>query len=146
MKLLTVFFALSTLLVVMTGCPRDYKQAVRISNNSKSDISVYIGVASYRYPDTVFPSERLGIQIRGKETTTYIYNNDYSDSSKDTLSFFIWDTEILNSQPWDTIRNHYKILRRYDLSHKDLLKLNWHISYPPSSDMRNIKMYPAYEE
>lgn len=48
MKSLTTLLLLSILLVMMTGCPGDYKQAVTISNDSESNITVYIGVASYR--------------------------------------------------------------------------------------------------
>ena len=44
----------------------------------------------------------------------------------------------------DSIRYHYVILKRYDLSKKDLQKLNWNIAYPPIEAMKDIKMYPPY--
>ncbi len=40
----------------------------------------------------------------------------------------------------------YRFLVNYALSLNDLPKLNFHLIYPPTEDMRGIYMYPAYEE
>ncbi|NLL27401.1 MAG: hypothetical protein GX259_01250 [Bacteroidales bacterium] len=49
---------------------------------------------------------------------------------KDTLSIFIFDSDTLAKYSWDRIRSDYNILKRYDLSLKDLETQNWTISYP----------------
>lgn len=59
---------------------------------------------------------------------------------------YVFDEEILASTPWDTIGKYYMILRRYDLTLGDLKMLNWEISYPPTEEMKNVKMYPPYGE
>jgi hypothetical protein len=48
----------------------------------------------------------------------------------DTLSVFIFDAQVLENTPWDTVKAKYIILKRYDLSLDDLNKLNWTITYP----------------
>lgn len=35
---------------------------------------------------------------------------------------------------------------RYSLSGHDILNLNYTIPYPPSAAMKDMKMYPPYEE
>lgn len=39
----------------------------------------------------------------------------------------------------------YDILVRYYLTLEDLISLNFHLSYPPTRYMKNVKMFPAYE-
>lgn len=48
----------------------------------------------------------------------------------DTLILFIFDAEVLETTPWDTIQANYMILKRYDLSYDDLVRLDWTITYP----------------
>jgi hypothetical protein len=58
--------------------------------------------------------------------------------------------DTLNKYPWETIRQEYNILVRYDLSLQDMNMLrnrngDTEIQYPPDSRMRDMKMYPPYE-
>jgi len=48
----------------------------------------------------------------------------------DTLSVFIFHTDTLKNNSWEDVRDHYKILKRYDLSQEDLEKMRWKIVYP----------------
>ena len=48
----------------------------------------------------------------------------------DTLSVFIFHTDTLKNNSWEEVRDHYKILKRYDLSQDDLEKMHWKIVYP----------------
>ena len=40
--------------------------------------------------------------------------------------------------PWETVREDYIILQRYDLSIAELEKLNWTIYYPPTEAMKDF--------
>ena len=62
----------------------------------------------------------------------------------DTLSFFIFSTDTLNKYPWSDIVRDYKILKRYDFSLQDMIKIRGQIHYPPTTLMRDIKQFPAY--
>ena len=48
----------------------------------------------------------------------------------DTLSVFIFHTDTLKNNSWEEVRDHYKILKRYDLSLSDLEKMHFKIVYP----------------
>ena len=67
-------------------------------------------------------------------------------SDTDTIRVFVFDSEKYEETDWSAIRDQYLILRRYDFTQADLDILGWHIAYPPSSEMKDIKMWPSYEE
>ncbi len=48
----------------------------------------------------------------------------------DTLMIFVYDAEVLENTTWDTVKANYMVLKRYDLSLKDLESMNWTITYP----------------
>ncbi|NWO28348.1 hypothetical protein [Capnocytophaga sp. oral taxon 903] len=63
---------------------------------------------------------------------------------KDTLSIFIFSSDTLNKYSWEEVRRDYKILKRYDLSYEDCVRLNFIVPYPPTPEMSRMKMYPKY--
>lgn len=64
----------------------------------------------------------------------------------DTVSFFFFDKDTIDTYPWDYIVQNYCVLQRYDFSKEDLVRLNYQISYPPTEEMAHIHMYPPYKE
>ncbi len=48
----------------------------------------------------------------------------------DTLMIFVYDAEVLETTPWDTVKANYLVLKRYDLSLQDLENMSWTITYP----------------
>ena len=67
-------------------------------------------------------------------------------SNTDTVRVFVLDKKQYDETDWDTIRDQYLILQRYDFAKADLNFLGWHIAYPPTPEMKDIKMWPPYEE
>lgn len=103
------------------------------------------------YPDTVLPIERTttgGPVLPDKETFIFIRNVSwemiFNNLDRDTMSFYIYDVDTLAKYPWETIRERYMILQRYDLSIHDLRKLEYIVYYPPTPTMANMKMWPSY--
>ena len=105
------------------------------------------------YPDTVLP------QLPQKFPDLYKINDElhnvimgytedeiYSLLPADTLSIFFFDPDTLAKYDWETIRKDYKILIRYDLSRQDLKKLDWCFYYPPTEEMKGMKMFPPYKK
>lgn len=64
----------------------------------------------------------------------------------DTFSIFIFNKDTFDAYSWDELRNGKRVLRRYDLSGTDVRTLNSVIPYPPTEEMRYMKMWPPYEE
>jgi hypothetical protein len=77
--------------------------------------------------------------LRRKECfeTTYYYDND-------TASYYILDAYTWETESAQTIRDNYLVLQRYDLSLEDIRQLGWSLRFPPTEEMRRMKMYPPY--
>ncbi|MBD3350647.1 MAG: hypothetical protein GF364_04080 [Candidatus Lokiarchaeota archaeon] len=48
----------------------------------------------------------------------------------DTIPFYFFDAEVIESLPWDSIKNNYLILDRYDLTFSELDSASWIITFP----------------
>lgn len=67
-----------------------------------------------------------------------------TDTSK--ISIYIFSKDTIDICSWNEIRASYKILQRYDLGHEDIKKLEYCIPYPPTIEMKGMKMYPPFKE
>lgn len=122
----------------------DHVYGIKIQNYSNDTIVFY---ANYSYPDTAIAIKKPGLVM------TYPKNYSYWDSKKkwedvlsnDIISIFIFSKASVNKFSWDKIKQDYIILQRYDVSIKELKELNSAITYPPTENMKNIKMYPPYK-
>lgn len=86
-----------------------------------------------------------------------LYNNradwltswpEEEDVSQDTMTIFIIKKSVYDTVPWDSIAKNYMILQRYDVPAQYYMDHFWprkHLAYPPTEDMREIPMWPAYE-
>lgn len=120
------------------------------------------------YPDTTisFGSIFLRGPIEPKqlyETQEYV---EYAYSEQDTVSLFIFDERLYKQEVWVPVGNNdghftnptwdkaiedYDILVRYDLSKEDMDRCRQEdgvivLCYPPDERMKDIKMWPPYEE
>ena len=145
--------------VVLISCKfegiGERKYTITVSNNSNHYIGLHFALGGLYdgglYPDTLLPHSDeyvcKDIKVSGKY---YYYSSAkweeiYSNLPCDTMSVFIFHTDTLNKYGWQEVRDGYKILRRYDLSLKDIKKMKWTIPYPPDESMAEMKMYPPYQ-
>jgi len=63
----------------------------------------------------------------------------------DTLMVYIFDAAQMEMQSSNSSWKEAMVLQRYDLSLSDLRNLNFKISYPPVSALKEMKMNPPYE-
>jgi hypothetical protein len=144
--------------LLLTACPmEDDRQDITVYNYAEYSISFFLAdYYSEQFGDPIYPDTTLSVHrdkrdchVANKDRPT-IYEKKpllkdlYKDAQTDTLCFFIFNTDTLNKYDWETIRKDYKILQRYDLSLQDFERLKCRITYPPSEDMKAIKMYPPY--
>ncbi|MBR6078233.1 MAG: hypothetical protein IKP63_07770 [Paludibacteraceae bacterium] len=130
---------------------------IRFKNESNR--SIYIAESEY-YPDTFcllenrakyvskypFPYKVLPGAINDDAffTTTpweFSFGNENCLPS-DTLIIYVYDGDLIEKGDFDS--EHKYMLARYDLSLADLQHVNWLLTYPPSENMRDIKMWPYY--
>ncbi len=162
------------MLFVLTGCPSPYwenRVNMVVTNNSDADIACFFPRVSdypledypyHVYPDTTitFAMHFVQFPFKAKATTEYVFLC-YHDVAKvyeyyktDTLSFFIFDNSLIEGtglHEWEKVAKNYDIMARYDFSLEDLRSLSVSnlsiaISYPPTPEMKDIKMWPPYEE
>lgn len=115
----------------------DYFYDIIVTNSSRSDIRVYLAdeFASKQYPDTTLPNSKPALQKAPVGKSCYFdsktpWEENLKKLPADTLSIFFIDHAVYENEPWDSVRLHYKILKRLDLSIDDLNALNYKIAYP----------------
>ncbi len=154
MKLLIVLFVL----LLCSGCKKEYFDSNNASIKNMSDKNIIL-IQDYsffdlRENDTIINED---YSIYEKSTRVLKPGNSYifkywnqkkanAISSTDTFSVFILDEEIYYICSWLDICKNYKVLTRYDLSGDDIINLQFTVPYPPSAAMKDMKMYPPYEE
>ena len=65
---------------------------------------------------------------------------EYHIVDKDSVVFSVFDGEHLEANDSDSF------IVCYLLSLEDLKKLHFQVSYPPTEDMKDVYMYPSYDE
>lgn len=111
--------------------------------------------AGFSYPDTLLPSAPLySICITENivETSEFMGGSayNYSDilkrrTQKGILSVYIFSQEDVDENGWEDVLTNNRYLVRYDLSAKDLDRLSGTIYFPPTEEMKDVKMSPAYQ-
>lgn len=148
---------------------------IQIQNNSDFGIISYQASGSRNqptmYPDTILPlhfyilDENEGIEqyvdssdsiaiippkgcqaaleCQRPKITKKAFNRHFISG---VYSVFIIAAQTAQEKHWLDIRRDYDILVRYDLTYDNLKALNDTIPFPPSEAMKDMKMWPPYEE
>lgn len=151
---------INKLLIILLGCsscdPNTHLFLYPIDYTPRSQIHVYLGIqdtlvpayqdydatSQYNYGFTTVEKKSVNLFIvPGSITAEEIFR-----MANDTIRIFIFDTDTLAKYSWEEISRNYNILQRYDLTLKDMKLLKHDIYYPPTPAMRNIKMWPPYNE
>ena len=153
MKVLKFTVLLIVLLMLVACIPWFYDQSITFHNNSACEVYIDLGLISRDmggtlYPDTSISKTKVGVPVPQRGSCHYSYSSDKKDEFKKngTLSLFIFDADTFNLCSWEEIQKDYKILQRYDISYENIKALKYHITYPPTEAMKDVKMYPSYEQ
>ena len=121
---------------------------IQIENYSPNTVNFIVGnhFSFPVYPDTSLRATRPGLQAvppsdKRWHDSWIPWEDVYKEFPADTMSIFFIDNSVYEQTDWEEVRNEYKILMRYDLSIKDLQQLNFVVPYPPTSAMRNMKIF-----
>jgi|SRR5690554_183757 len=144
-----LFFIL--IITSMGSCiPMDIEYSILLKNQSNHKIDSYLG-ANEHYPDTTVVETNFRWSVYPGSSIDYSATTPWEEIFEryvpsDTLSMFVFHTDTLETNSWETIISEYKVLKRYDLSLEDVQSLNYTIPYPPTEQMKDMRMYPPYEE
>jgi hypothetical protein len=102
-----------------------------VRNKSLQSISVF---ANYILPDTTLPQQKPEVKTIHSGEFGEIYDSDVNDEKfermdNERLTIFILSTDTIEKYSWDTIKEDYKILKRYEILSADLVG-DGSISYP----------------
>ena len=138
-KIKNPFFICSIFILVLSSCDTknsyfDYRLKV-INNSDKTiyaensaaypDTSLIFTISPFNHnPDKAAPGETISI-VRGGS-----WEEAFNENIHQKLIIFIFDAAIADSTPWETIKKNYLILKRYDLTLKDIDSLNFKVIYP----------------
>jgi len=144
------------LLFTAMDCTKDGPNAHhRIKFYNDADYAIYHG-EDFNYPDTsllhvqdvTIPGWNLKVEPHHRshndalmqwDPYEILFGNDF-----DTLMVFVFNADSLTFYGWDYAKNNNLVLQRYDLSLSNLQQLNWSLHFPPTEEMRDIKMWPPY--
>jgi hypothetical protein len=140
----TVLLLLLSCFLLSSDCGKyDYGPKCPILHiDNKTDKKLYT-IVSLDYPDTSMNFQNPVINVnnhhinahsKGKvQYTNYqpclenLYDNPSNPLEK--ISVFVFDAALLDAVPWSEIRKNYQVLKRYDLSHDDLVNFNYLIEF-----------------
>lgn len=146
--------SLFAITLLFLGCEQswDKEYVILLKNQSNHRINCYENRVSSKsiYPDTLIAETEFVWDIVSGENFSFTskkpWEKVFESLPSDTLSIFIFHTDTIKNNSWNSIIDEYKVLKRYDLSIKDIQLLNYEIPYPPTEVMRGMRMYPRYEQ
>ena len=157
----TRFLQLFSFLLLLDSCEERYEEASQIFFYNRSDRDVMV-VMHKDYPedstglliDTALLEWKTGKPVlKGeqyvfKERAPFRWESwRYTYEYCRYISFSIIDKEIVeNPETVESIYYDYNVLARYDVTEEDMDNLEWSLEYPPSEAMRNVHMYPSFDE
>ncbi len=149
MKKIVVIVCLFFSLKSCENPPFDTWSFVELENSSDKPIWV---CGSYRHSRGFECQEWTAVDAGKCDEFFWSSGNIYKFlKAKDTLRVYISDVRpdgnINESMGWPEILSKFKIVQRYDVSGDDLrLFKRGNLAYPPTENMKSIKMWPPYEE
>ena len=117
------------------ACRNDTDCHYNIYVNNRSDRAIYFDFSPL-YPDTLFYDNPTSSGDMFKLNPHQTSNDGHKSCVEGyfyrvpKIIYFIYDAQLLETTPWDSVAKKYMILKRYELSLEDLKRTNWTISYP----------------
>lgn len=157
-------------ILTLCSCHRllnSWYTTLELANDSEHSIIVYWALGNHpegtEYPDTILTDAYF--REDSPTDTSIIYNLVQSGNKEvvrldgfevedyfalcldeDTLSVFVIHGDTALTRPWKDIKDENNYIVRYDLSYNDYVNLKECIPFPPTEAMRDMKMWPPYEE
>lgn len=109
------------------SCEDNYQKYFDVINNSNK--ALYIG-RSFSYPDTSLKNIRNGKGPIDKSSLGARQTYKVSGFNRNpTLQVFIFDSNVIENTPWDTVVKYNMFLKRYQFTEAELEKMNYEIIY-----------------
>ena len=125
---------------------------ITLNNESGYPIASFVADgfnSGFSYPDTdlQFPlndfclTEHITGLTRIYASRSGSYERMLSSTKQGVLSVYIFDQRAIDQEGWETLITKDAYLVRYDLTADNLEDLDGNLSFPPSAEMKDIKVY-----
>lgn len=133
---LLAFAIFASLTISCHQTSKYYDYRLKLENKTGKTIMAY---NSYNYPDTSLdPTIPKGIEANNLITgpngeITFVRGGTWETAFKDDIPsgkmmIFVLDKDQVDHQPWDSIRQNYAVLKRFDLTLDSLRAHNFKIT------------------
>jgi len=83
----------------------------------------------------MLPMEKPNFIEINSGKTGYIYGDDCNDPGfirikTEKLTIFVLNKDTVDKYPWSYIRNNYVLLKRYEVTEKDIINMGGSIVFP----------------
>ena len=105
-----------------------YPRNFNIKNNSS--MTIYYGLS---YSQTDFSLKGIDFVPGANGNTSHKLEpnkNNLAGVGSSIMQVYIFDSDVIENEPWDTIVKYNKFLKRYQFTQSELEKMNWEINYP----------------
>lgn len=150
-RAILVMIIFNLLLFTSFDCVLDRRYHVFMKNTASHPIKYFLAFGDKGkgvYPDTSLLGTRPLLGEISSDKSIMVFDSGvkisqlFASLPADTLSIFIFHPDTFDYCTWEAIAQDYKVLKRYDLSYKDLKLLDEVIYYPPISKMEKMQIYP----
>lgn len=125
---------------------------ITLNNESGYPVASFVADgfnSGFSYPDTklLFPlndyclTEHITGLTRIYASRSGSYERMLSSTKQGVLSVYIFDQRAIDQEGWETLITKDAYLVRYDLTADNLEDLDGNLSFPPSAEMKDIKVY-----
>ena len=165
-KVISIFCFLTVLSMVLCRWHESYYYLF-FDNRTGDTLGVFMGTGFFEgvpvvYPDTLLPKDTIAYKgflfseclgaYPPHERTSYmsIVNEEWDEFlrktlPRDTMSIFVINNDTLRKYGYEMVREKNMIVVRYELSTSNIRELDYTIPYPPSPQMKDMRMSPKYE-
>lgn len=138
MKSINIFTVTIISLIILSAntCSKnkpDCHQIYSLKNNTNNSVYSIWGLDSSLQNISSSPSEDPATyKCDPNSDRSYVVRGDCYENHivEGRLNIFIFDAQVLETTDWQTVKDNYKVLKKYSLTKAQLDSANWMINYP----------------
>ena len=130
------------LILLLTGCPEDKYPGTVLGVQNNSSSAVYFWYSSdytiHHFPDISLPEAKpLYFTSVAANSGAGMGEDDpdwidiYSQLPDGKFTVFVFSKDVVDNTPWETVRDDYLILERFDVTLEELKALDYTLTYSP---------------
>ncbi|MBQ5972018.1 MAG: hypothetical protein IJL45_06410 [Prevotella sp.] len=141
------------LCLMIYGCFPEVETIYVVNNSSQKILALHALASDTLLPkDTIINPETKRIWLKEYDAvpinplSTEPIEQEFIINGISKTFVFILSPDTIAKYTWDVVRENNNILARYCITPKYLKENKWKVQYPPAPWMKELEMYPSYDE